>query len=590
MTTFARIHAAWLAALLVLLLAQALHAQADASVRRAHIVTGLWHRFYRLDEALARAKFSITSQSWASATNGFGFAGPWEGDYGSGLEHLPALDVCATNDVIVLCNVNGRALPQELLAGLKRHVERGGGLLMLGGRFAFGPQYRGTPALAELAPVEFGEKLDLRAEPAGLALRPTDDPWAKPLAGLTWDKSPALFWRHEVKPKPGAHVVLEAGGQPALVLGTFGKGRVALFAGTVLGEPGAGTLPFWEWSDWPAALGATMDWLAEPLSAGRAEAAAAWGRELRQQVDQIGGLKIDALTARLLAALPLLDDPSTAALALRALADCDGDLSDTAWEALLTRLAPHCGEGSAAAAEALVKSGRPRKTSLGLAALGGARGAGAVATLRSFYISGMVKAGAAAVSVDPGAAGGVDGAALVATPEDAHVIRLGALVGLGMTRDAAARPVLRTALEELAGKSPGHPDGLDAVEQSFQQAWLSTLLTGDASAAPRVVDILTENIYAISRARSGGTDLEWPNLHRPTPQMLRWQQLQWEQLASAPAGVRAAIAERLAAIDEVRVAPLALAALGGKALSPEAAAALKRSPVAAVRALAQVPP
>lgn len=62
--------------------------------------------------------------------------------------------------------------------------------------------------------------------------------------------------------KSGGEAVVTAGEKPILVLGTYGKGRVAVFAGTVLGEPDEGTLPFWEWDHWPTLLGRTLQWLA----------------------------------------------------------------------------------------------------------------------------------------------------------------------------------------------------------------------------------------------------------------------------------------------------------------------------------------
>lgn len=556
-----------------------LRAQPEPTGLRAYLINGLWHRFYRLDEAMARTGFGVTSQSWATASIGFGFAGPWTGDIPVGLEHLPALDACTTHDVIVICNVHGKAIPPEMAASIKRHVERGGGLLLLGGRFAFGGQFRNNPALAEVAPVTFSDAIDLSPHPAGLAIRPTADPLAKPLAGLSWDRSPATFWIHAVEPKPDAHVILEAGGKPLLIYGSMGKGRVALFAGTVLGETQEGKLPFWEWNDWPAALAGALAWVTEPIPANKAAATAAWGADLRRQADQMGGLKAGPFSTKLLESLPLLDDPATAASALRALADSDGELPEPAWAPLLARLTTRVGASSADAAQALVDSGHTRKAALGLAALGAARGAAAVPALLGTYHRGAVKPPPSATHDDIAAP-------LVVTPEQTFTLRMGVVIGLGLTRDPAARPALRNVLEDLAPRLPGHPDRLDNDEQLFQLAWLSLALTGDAPAGARVADMLLENIYAISRARSAGTDYEFPNVRRATPTLLAWQQLQWELIGAAPAEARVALSERFAAIDEVRVVPAALAALDGKTLPPKALEALRKSPLPALRELA----
>ena len=72
-----------------------------------------------------------------------------------------------------------------------------------------------------------------------------------------------LYWRHRVTPKPGAVVAVTAGGEPVLITGTYGQGRVAVFAGTALGEPNGQEVPFWQWSDWPRLLQNTITWVAQ---------------------------------------------------------------------------------------------------------------------------------------------------------------------------------------------------------------------------------------------------------------------------------------------------------------------------------------
>ncbi len=72
---------------------------------------------------------------------------------------------------------------------------------------------------------------------------------------------PTVFWLHRLKPKPDATVVLKAGDYPLLVTGQFGKGKVALFAGTPMGKPGKGQTPFWKWDGWTALLKNLVTWL-----------------------------------------------------------------------------------------------------------------------------------------------------------------------------------------------------------------------------------------------------------------------------------------------------------------------------------------
>ena len=60
---------------------------------------------------------------------------------------------------------------------------------------------------------------------------------AGPLAGLKLPAGAAANWLHELTPTSRARqVALTAGGKPALILGGFGKGRVALLGIAPLGE------------------------------------------------------------------------------------------------------------------------------------------------------------------------------------------------------------------------------------------------------------------------------------------------------------------------------------------------------------------
>ena len=78
-----------------------------------------------------------------------------------------------------------------------------------------------------------------------------------------WKDPACLYWRHIVKPKTGANVDLLAGNEPVLFSGGFGKGRVVVFTGTVLGEPVANEQPFWQWNGWPQVMGRMISWLAQ---------------------------------------------------------------------------------------------------------------------------------------------------------------------------------------------------------------------------------------------------------------------------------------------------------------------------------------
>jgi uncharacterized membrane protein len=156
---------------------------------------------------------------------------------------------------IVLGSIEASAFSLDQLRMLADFVsERGGGLLALGGRLAFGEGgYRGTP-LADVLPVEMvGDP----GEPDSSDLRtvlavPTDaGRWhaALPLAAdsnsrAQWDSIPAVTTLNRLgRPKPGATVLLNARAvngddtQPLLAVQRFGRGRAAVF----------GTQDSWMW-------------------------------------------------------------------------------------------------------------------------------------------------------------------------------------------------------------------------------------------------------------------------------------------------------------------------------------------------------
>ena len=59
-------------------------------------------------------------------------------------------------------------------------------------------------------------------------------------------------------------VLQGGGGEPLLVRHAYGKGRVTVFSGTVLGEPPAGMEAFWETPEWVSDLASTIRWLGGP--------------------------------------------------------------------------------------------------------------------------------------------------------------------------------------------------------------------------------------------------------------------------------------------------------------------------------------
>lgn len=78
-----------------------------------------------------------------------------------------------------------------------------------------------------------------------------------------WDMPPTVFYRHIVKAKSAATVLLAGDhGEPLLVGTTCGKGRVVVFTGTVLGQPSEGQAAFWNTQAWKAVLSRAVTWAA----------------------------------------------------------------------------------------------------------------------------------------------------------------------------------------------------------------------------------------------------------------------------------------------------------------------------------------
>ncbi|HEY3418815.1 MAG TPA: hypothetical protein VGM23_18225, partial [Armatimonadota bacterium] len=82
------------------------------------------------------------------------------------------------------------------------------------------------------------------------------------LRAVTLDDHPCVKYIHDVTLRTGGKVLMTAGGKPVLVAWERGKGRVAAFLGTPMGEVGAGRLGIWESASWPKAMAAILRYLA----------------------------------------------------------------------------------------------------------------------------------------------------------------------------------------------------------------------------------------------------------------------------------------------------------------------------------------
>lgn len=146
---------------------------------------------------------------------------------------------------------------------LRAYVESGGALLMVGGYMSFSgwegkAHYAATP-LADVLPVEISDTDDRVETPEGST--PTVRVAAHPVLDGVRGEWPYLLGYNRLRAKPRADVVLEIGaGDPLLVLGECGAGRVAAFASDCSPHWGSRVFTAWEhygrfWSQLIAWLG-----------------------------------------------------------------------------------------------------------------------------------------------------------------------------------------------------------------------------------------------------------------------------------------------------------------------------------------------
>jgi uncharacterized membrane protein len=153
--------------------------------------------------------------------------------------------------LVILANLGATHLSASSRASLSQYVRAGGALLVIGGSCGLGNARTLGTDLEELLPVKLTGPFEVLPRQGREARLTVLSDWlGRGMAGLGLAEQPCLFWAHRVAARPGARIVARVGAEPALVSGTYGRGRVVLFAGTVEGEPKPGELPAWEWSGW----------------------------------------------------------------------------------------------------------------------------------------------------------------------------------------------------------------------------------------------------------------------------------------------------------------------------------------------------
>jgi len=209
----------------------------EGPTRRAHLVRGLWHDFFGLDDALARADIEIT-ESWEKlSTNN---------------DSIPVgLPVTAEEfagyDFVALLNVGAASLMPVRRKHIREYVMRGGTLFVGGGARAFGHGGYANTFLEEILPVTM-RKFDLTAATGDdqLITKGEED---RLTAGLLTEDPPRVAFYHDVEAKPDGKVLLKAGSAPILTVANVGRGKVYAMTGSPMGEIDLGAA-WWNCDDW----------------------------------------------------------------------------------------------------------------------------------------------------------------------------------------------------------------------------------------------------------------------------------------------------------------------------------------------------
>ena len=252
---------------------------------------------------MRKIKVLLAGESWIStSTHVKGFERFSASDYQTGINpllralegsevdlvHLPGhlvptdfpatREMIANYDVVVLSDIGADSLllhPDTFLRGRRTAnrlqliadwVKAGGGFMMVGGYYSFqgingGARYRGTP-IETILPVKMLAYDDRVEVPEGFepVVATTGHPILADIDG-PW---PYLLGYNEVKPKPGASILLRTGpgnALPLLVAGEYGAGRTIAWTSDI----GPHWLPasFSDWLGYGRLWRQAFGWLAD---------------------------------------------------------------------------------------------------------------------------------------------------------------------------------------------------------------------------------------------------------------------------------------------------------------------------------------
>ncbi|MCG2658855.1 MAG: glutamine amidotransferase [Kiritimatiellae bacterium] len=212
------------------------------------------YSIYRLNEAVNRK-----GEQDVEIKGGYLFLG----GQGRNVSYFPpSADDLYQYDAILLMDIDTRALGSQSIGMIRQYVEDGGGLLVFGGWFSYAagnikdtPLYDLLPYRIETSP--FGLR---QAKPSEILKIVNHKTWLK---GFVVDEKVVSPWYHELIPAKDAELLVTVGEKPWLATRSYGAGRVAACAGTVLGQSANEQVTFFEWKKWPKLLKMMIEWSAQ---------------------------------------------------------------------------------------------------------------------------------------------------------------------------------------------------------------------------------------------------------------------------------------------------------------------------------------
>ncbi len=595
----------------------------DAPPLRVFSFRGYWYPLLQLERAWARL-------------GGVEEISRWSGPHAP-MRFPTRPDAISRYHVIVVMDMDIPSWPEGALELCRDYVRRGGSMIFFGGLYAFREGYAGS-LLEDISPVRFRSGDSLTHAPDGIVLRPGPDADVLLEDAIDWSANPAVYWYHAVDPKPDSLVMAQSGDAPILVAGRYGAGRVAVFAGTVMGDPPTGQTPFWMWEDWPELMARTIRWLTAPDPARMAITITPFTADLEWAI--MDTLKVED-TGRTPQEREVLDallaacrrNPTPTEL-LKYLAGARHDIPPAPADALVDALHGRVDSAAVAAAAGLIDADRPVLAGAGLRILAMAPPDGLVTALETIYrqreltpIDPVVKAipGAAPSGVEarnanldiddilnmieqsPGHTAPLPTMTDARLPDPDQVLReqssrhqfqLAAVAAMGYAGQADSIPFLRRVIAEHRrdrSRDPHEGWGRKAGDALHDEALLAALLCGDATAAAAVVELLLQHDFTVvgmfGRGWSDRDATRREDLHAAARHIRAWSWRAANRLRQAPPAVLPALAARIAEAkpEETWIVPLAHRLLGRslrqEPLPATAQAALRASPIPAVNEL-----